>query len=99
MFDMFLCYMAKENKYQLAKSLIESDGIKNIQNLLAVVDKTPLSKDINTTAGRFNNLIENPVEFRFSDCIKIADVLKVDPQRIIAIVYAEILLKKKQKMK
>jgi hypothetical protein len=89
--------MAKQNKYQLAKSLIESGGIKNIQNLLAVVDKTPLSKDIKTTAERFNTLIADPLQFRFSDCIAIADVLQVDPERIIALVYAEILSKKKRK--
>ena len=89
--------MAKENKYRLAKNLIEAGSLKTLQDLLAVVDKTPLSRDIKVTPERFNNLLVNPVDFRFSDCIAIADIIQVDPHQIIGLVYAEILLKKKKR--
>jgi hypothetical protein len=56
----FICYMAKTDKYLLAKSLIEAGSIKTLRDLLGIVDKTPLSLDIKTTPIRFNGLIDNP---------------------------------------
>jgi hypothetical protein len=89
--------MAKDDRYRLAKSLIESGGIKNVRDLLGILDKTPLAKDIKVTPERFNKLIDNPVLFMMQDCIGIAEVIGVDPKLIIDIVYAEIMSKKKKR--
>ena len=95
----FICYMAKEDKYRIAKSLILSGNIKTVRDLLGIVDKTPLSKDVGTTAIRFNGLIDNPENFTFHDCIAIAEVLQVDPKLIVDMVYREMLSKKKRRNK
>jgi hypothetical protein len=89
--------MAKKDRYSVAKSLIEGGSITNVRDLLAIIDKTPLSRDVHISPIRFNKLISDPTQFMMSDCISIADVIGVDPKLIVDLVYAEILLHKRKR--
>jgi hypothetical protein len=89
--------MPKKKGYTTAKKLIPKGEITNVSELLDIVDKTPLSKDIKTTPERFNKLIEDPTLFEFGDAINIANVIGVDEKALIDMVYAEILLKRKKR--
>lgn len=89
--------MAKKDRYTVAKSLIENGSVKTIRDLLTVIDKTPLAKDVRVSAVRFNKLIANPALFMFQDAINIAEVLGVDPKLIIDLIYADIAKGKRKK--
>jgi hypothetical protein len=89
--------MPKEDKYHLAKSLMEGGNIKTVRDLLAVLHKTVLSKDIKVTPVRFNKLIDNPQLFMFQDALAIAEVIGVDPKKIIDIITTEVLTRKRKR--
>jgi hypothetical protein len=69
----------------------------NLQNLLDVLDKTPLSKDIYTSAVRLNKLILNPALFTFQGAYSIAEVIGVDEKTMVDIIHNECVSKKKKK--
>lgn len=93
----FLCKMQKDSRYRHAQKLILAGLIKNLQDLLDAVDKTPLARDIHTSPERFNKLIHQPGLFTFDDCFKIANLLEVDGDLIIDLIRAEFKAKKRKR--
>jgi len=89
--------MPKEKRYRAAKNQIEGGYIKTLTDLLDVLDKTPLSKDIHTSAVRFNKLILNPALFTFQDAYNIAEIIGVDEKLILEIIHSEWVSRKKKK--
>lgn len=88
--------MAKDDRYKVAKNLILDGSVKTIRDLLTIVDKTPLARDIRTSPARLNKLIGNPALFMFGDCYAIAAVIGVDEKLIVDLVYAERKVKKRK---
>lgn len=81
--------MLKDSRCRNAQKLILGGFIKNLRELLDAVDKTPLALDMHTSPVRLNKLINRPELFTFEDCYKIAEILEVDPDRIIDLVREE----------
>ena len=89
--------MPKEKRYKSAKNQIEGGYIKTLTDLLDVLDKTPLSKDIHSSPVRFNKLLSNPALFTFQDAYSIAEVIGVDEKLILDIIHNEWVSRRKRK--
>jgi hypothetical protein len=89
--------MAKEKRYTVAKNLIEIGGIKTISDLLEVMDKKAIYQDIPASPIRFNALLADPSQFRFSDAYAIAAAIGVEEKLIIDLIHAEYLSRKRKR--
>jgi hypothetical protein len=89
--------MPKAKGYTIAKKLIIAGQINNIRDLLEVVDKTPFSRDIQTSPERFNKLIANPSLFTMGDILNMAAVLGVEDLTMINIIYEELSSKRRKR--
>jgi hypothetical protein len=89
--------MAKQEPFRVAKNLIESGGIKTISDLLEIVDKRAIYKDIPTSAIRFNKLLDNTELFTFGDAYKIAQTIGLYPKLILDIIHSDWLFRRKRK--
>ena len=81
--------MPKDARYRTAQKLILAGMIHSLAELLDVVDKTPLARDMHTAPARLTKLINSPALFTFEDCYKIAALLEVDDDKVIALIHAE----------
>lgn len=89
--------MAKQKSFKVAKNLIETGGIKNISQLLEIVDKKAIYKGIPATPIRFNNLVADPPQFRFSDAYAIAATIGVDEKLVIDLIHNECVSRRKRR--
>ncbi len=89
--------MAKQASFKVAKNLIEKGDIKTISELLEIVDKKAIYKNIPASAIRFNNLVADPPQFRFSDAYAIAATIGVDEKLLLDLIHNECLSRKKKR--
>jgi hypothetical protein len=88
--------MAKDSTYNVAKNLIQNGSIKTVRDLLEVMDKKGIYKDIMSPI-RFDTLLVYPSQFRFSDAYAIASKLGVEEMEIIQLIHNEYLSRKKKR--
>jgi hypothetical protein len=88
--------MAKEKRYTVAKNLIETGGIKTVSDLLTILDKKAIYKDVMSPV-RFDTLIADPSQFRFSDAYAIAAAIGTDEMAIIQLIHNEWVSRKRRK--
>lgn len=79
--------MSNDSAYSTAKKLISGGYIKTLTELVDVVPKTRLARDMKTSPERFNNLLANPELFMFKDAYKIAELVGVDRKLILDLVH------------
>lgn len=79
--------MPKSRGLNIAKKLILSGDITNLTELLEVIDKTPLAREMKTSPERLNKLLDNPALFLFQDAYNIAALIGVDEKMIIDIIH------------
>lgn len=87
--------MINKPPFSTAKKLIQSDNIHDLTELLETVPKTNLANAMKTSPKRFNRLIENPRLFMFEDAYALAEVIGVDKVKILNIIHAECIGRKK----
>jgi len=80
-----------------AKTMIESGQVKSLPQLLLIIEKTPFSKDAQTTPERFSRCLDNMSLFRFGDIHNMAQALDVDDKAILDIFYNEFLKQLRKK--
>ena len=88
--------MAKQERFKVAKKLIETGAIKTISDLLGLVDKKAIYKNIPASAIRFDKLVADPSQFRFSDAYAIAATIGVDEKLVLDLIHNEWLSRKKK---
>jgi hypothetical protein len=88
--------MAKDKRYTVAKNLIETGAIKTVRDLLEVMDKKAIYKDVMSPV-RFDTLIADPAQFRFSDAYRIAEIIGVEERLVIDLIHAEYLSRKRKR--
>jgi hypothetical protein len=93
---MLFCCMAKQERYKVAQNLIQTGGIKTVSELLTLLDKKAIYADI-MSPERFDTLLVDPSQFRFSDAYAIAAKLGVEDMEIIQLVHNEYLSHKKKR--
>jgi hypothetical protein len=91
--------MPKSRGLNIAKKLILSGDITNLTELLEVIDKTPLAREMKTSPERLNKLLDNPALFLFQDAYNIAALIGVDEKLILDIVHNQYIIGRKSKKK
>ena len=87
--------MTKDRRYSIAKKLILSGDLKTLQDLVEVVPKTVIAKDLGTHLQTFSKMLSQPDLFTFRTAYRIAALLDVDDKAVMEIIHAEHLQHKK----
>jgi len=87
--------MTKDRRYSIAKKLILSGDLKTLQDLVEVVPKTVIAKDLGTHLQTFSKMLSQPDLFTFRIAYRIAALLEADEKAVIEIIHAEHLQQKK----
>lgn len=87
--------MTKDRRYSIAKKLILSGNLKTFQELIDVVPKTTVSKDLGMHQQTFSKMLARPELFTFQIAYRIAALLEVDEKEVLNIIHAQHLQNKK----
>jgi plasmid maintenance system antidote protein VapI len=87
--------MAKHKGYAIAKKLILSGDVKTFRELIDVVPKTAIAKDLGMHLQTFSKMLAQPQLFTFKVAYRIASLLDVDEKTVLDLIHAEHLLHKK----
>jgi len=91
--------MASEKDRNNVKRLIEQNHITTFREIPDYYPITPLIEFLKTNHGRLSKYFNNVSLFRFSEIIKISQYFQVDEQKMIALVYNQILEDRKTRKK
>ncbi|MDO6433306.1 hypothetical protein Q4E93_22030 [Flavitalea sp. BT771] len=81
----------------VAKTLLLSGEVKSLSDLLAIIDKTPFSREAKTTPERFNRMLDNPALFRLGDIYNMAQIIGVDDRLLLNLIHNEYIKQRKKK--
>ena len=91
--------MAKDKRYNTLKKLIDSSCITNFSELLDVIPKTVIARDLSIHHKTFNSLLNNLDRFMLKDIYRIASLIEVDKWEVLKLFVNESLTAKKTKRK
>jgi len=89
--------MAVDEKFKVAKELIESGNLKTFRDIFLYVPKTEIAKRLGINYTRFLNLVQNPKRLRYEETYSIANILQVQAKTISDLVHKQIDFKKPDK--
>ena len=88
-----------DSRYSTIKVLIESGHIKSFPDIFQYIPKTTVYRDLGVNFNRFSNAIFDPSQFRMNELLNLADMLEMDPKKIIDMAYEQIVTMKMAKRK
>jgi hypothetical protein len=91
--------MAKDIRYITIRNLIASGYIVRFIQILDIISKTAMARDLGMHHQTFEKLLKNPEKFTFKDAFFIASLIEVDPKVIIDLIYTQCTENKKNKGK
>lgn len=65
--------MAKDHRYNLIRPKYKREEIRLFSDIFQTLPRTLVAKDLGKEKGRFNELVDNPNEFLYSELIKLSD--------------------------
>jgi hypothetical protein len=83
--------MEKDRRYDIVKKLINGDQIDSFLDILDVIPKTTLARDIGMHHITFQKLLDEPDRFILHDIFKIASLIGVDKFTVVRIICNETL--------
>lgn len=97
----FLTYiiMSKDNRYIAIKNLIASGFIIRLVQIVDIIPKTTIARDLGMHHQTFEKLIKDPEKFTFEQAFFIASLIEVDSKVIIDLIYRQYTENKKNKVK
>ena len=81
--------MAKDPRYNTLYKLITSGQLNGLTEMLEVLPKTVLARDLGMHHITFNKLILRPGQFKLDDIYEIASLIGVDNKVLLQLFYNE----------
>ena len=91
--------MAKDPRYEMVNKLITSSNINSFSEILVIVPKTVVARDLGIHHITFNKLIKYPERFTLKNIYRIASLIEIDKKKMIDLFYNETSADKKGKRK
>jgi hypothetical protein len=87
----------KDRRYAAVRHLIKDGRIRAFNEIFEILPKTVLAKSLGINNSRFERLRNNISLFQLREIFFIANILEINEEEILNLVYAQYLLEKKQK--
>jgi hypothetical protein len=81
--------MEKDRRYLILKKLIVSGQVNSVKDILEVLPKTTLSRDMGMHHITFEKYLNDPFNFTYGDTKKIAQLIEVEHEDIFRIMLNE----------
>jgi hypothetical protein len=91
--------MSKDNRYITIKNLITSGFIIRLVQIVDIIPKTTIARDLGMHHQTFEKLIKDPEKLTFEQVFLISSLIEVDPKVIIDLIYRQYTENKKNKVK
>jgi hypothetical protein len=95
----FLCAMGKDPRYTTVNKLITSNQLHSFSDILAIVPKTVITRDLGMHHITFNKLINHPAGFTLDNIYDIASLVGVENKVMLLLFYNETGEKKAKRKK
>jgi len=82
--------MAKDKRYNTAKKLFEMGAMTNISEILDVIPKTVIGKDMGMHHDTFNRLLSNPGNFTLNQIFQLAALIGVDKMAMLNLILQDL---------
>lgn len=79
----------KDNALVSIGSMFETGKIKNMYTLVELYP-TKISKSLGLNYGRYIEKLSHPEKFNVGEIVRLADLLDIDPDKIMKVIYGEI---------
>jgi hypothetical protein len=87
----------KDKRFSIAAKLIRTNEIKTFSEIIDIVPKTVVAKELGINPERFNRLLATIDLFVIKDLVKLAEVLEVDTIAVLHLVDNELPKRKTRK--
>jgi hypothetical protein len=87
----------KDKRFGIAAKLIRTNEIKTFSEIIDIVPKTVVAKELGINPERFNRLLATIDLFVVKDLVKLAEVLEVDTIAVLHLVDNELPKRKARK--
>jgi hypothetical protein len=87
----------KDKRFSIAAKLIRTNEIKTFSEIIDIVPKTVVAKELGINPERFNRLLATIDLFVIKDLVKLAEVLEVDTIAVLHLVDNELPKRKARK--
>jgi hypothetical protein len=87
----------KDKRFSIAAKLIRTNEIKTFSEIIDIVPKTVVAKELGINPERFNRLLATIDLFVVKDLVKLAEVLEVDTIAVLHLVDNELPKRKTRK--
>jgi predicted phosphatase len=91
--------MAKGSGYEALKILIDAGNITEFRQIFRHVNRTKVAEDLGIHYRLFKTMVEKVDEFALKHLFTLADLIGVDDQTVLQLVYAQHEADKKAKRK
>ena len=91
--------MAKDPRYNTVYKLITSGQLNSLAEMLVIVPKTVLARDLGMHHITLNKLLEHPAQFKLEDIYEIAALVGVENKVMLQLFYIETGEKKARRKK
>jgi hypothetical protein len=91
--------MSKDNRYITIKNLITSGFIIRLVQIVDIIPKTTIARDLGMHHQTFEKLIKDPEKLTFEQVFLISSLIEVDPKVIIDLIYRQYTENRKNKVK
>jgi hypothetical protein len=81
--------MEKDRRYLILKKLIVSGQVNSMKDILEILPKTILSRDMGMHHITFGKYLKDPFNFTYGDTRKIAQLIEVENEDIFRIILNE----------
>ena len=88
--------MARDDRYQTVKILIEGGHIKSMKELIRIIPASVVYKDLGINYSRFKNLIDKSQLFTLQELILLASFCKMEPKAMIDLAYKQYITNKER---
>jgi hypothetical protein len=85
--------MSKDNRFEMVKRLIESNGITEFQEIFITIPKTVFAHELSKNTGRMGDLIDNAEKLNVKEMYRIGQLLEVNTHAILELVLTQYLRK------
>ena len=87
----------KDRRFTYVGKLIRTNEIKSFSEIINIIPKTTVARELGINPERFNRLLDNIDLFVIKDLVKLAELLEVDTITILTLLASELPKRKARK--
>lgn len=80
--------MARDNRYQVVKRLIEANDITTFQQIFDFIPKRVVYGDLGLNYARFQRLFGKPEKLTLAELLKLSQLIECEPHKLFDIATA-----------